>query len=143
MDKPFDLHNYDDIINMPHHQSPTRRRMSLVDRGAQFSPFAALTGYDAAVAEAGRLTDREIQLSDDAKDIIDGRLRLIAEHIADAPRVSVLHFVPDSRKEGGEYVRTEGRVVKLDEYERCLIFEGGKRIAIDAIRSLEGELDMF
>ena len=140
MEKPFDLHDYDDIINMPHHRSPGRRQMSLVDRGAQFSPFAALTGYEAAVEEAGRLTDSEIELSEDAKDMIDARLRLLAENIAKSPQVSILHFVPDSRKEGGKYVTTEGRVRELDEYGRRIILHGGRSVPIDSIRALDGEL---
>ncbi len=136
-----ETHNYDDIIDLPHHQSATRPHMSLVDRGAQFSPFAALSGYEAAVEEAGRLTDGEIELSEDAMDIIDGRLRLLAENIAAAPAVSILHFVHDSRKEGGAYLRTEGRAVKLDEYARCIVLEGGKTIPIDSVRAIDG--DMF
>lgn len=143
MEKQFDLHNYDDIINMPPHRSPTRPHMSLVDRGAQFSPFAALTGYDAAVEEAGRLTDSRIELSDDAKEIIDFRLRRIADVIDQAPCVSVLYFVPDARKSGGEYVRIEGKVIKLDEYSRRIIFEGGRSIAIEAIRAIEGDIFSF
>lgn len=143
MEKQFDLHNYDDIINMPPHRSSTRPHMSLVDRGAQFSPFAALTGYDAAVEEAGRLTDSKIELSDDAKEIIDFRLRRIADVVDQAPLVSVLYFVPDARKAGGEYLRAEGRVVKLDEYGRRIIFEGGLSVAIDAIRAIEGDIFLF
>lgn len=143
MEKQFDLHNYDDIINMSPHRSATRPHMSLVDRGAQFSPFAALTGYDAAVEEAGRLTDSKIELSDDTKEIIDFRLRRIADVIDQAPLVSVLYFVPDARKAGGEYLRAEGRVVKLDEYSRRIIFEGGRSIAIDAIRAIEGDIFLF
>ena len=102
---------YDDIINLPHHVSATRPRMSMIDRAAQFSPFAALTGYDAAIKETGRLTDRRIELTEDSRAAMDRKQQLLVENLADHPEVSVTYFVPDERKAGGAYITVTGRVI--------------------------------
>ena len=131
---------YDDIIDLPHHVSRKRAPMSMVDRGAQFSPFAALTGYDAAVAEAGRLTDQKIELTEDVKTVLNEKLNILLEYVSDSPTVSVTYFLPDKRKEGGEYVTVTGDVKRLDEYERSIILSDGVRISISDILELESEV---
>ena len=105
-------HNYDDIINLQHHKSKKHPPMSLYARSAQFAPFAALTGYEDAVKETGRETVRRIDLDDELKLIIDGKLRIIAERIIEGKKeeVSITYFVPDERKEGGEHVTAVGIV---------------------------------
>ena len=114
---------YDDIINLPHHVSEKRVRMSMLDRGAQFSPFAALGGYDAAIAETARLTDFRIELTDSAKQALNETLRRVTENIRQNPQVSVLWFLPDERKAGGSYVRSKGAVKKVDVYRERLVLE--------------------
>ena len=136
----FDIHEYSDIIDLPHHVSPNRRRMSNIERGAQFSPFAALTGYEAAVSEAGRITDEKRELSDDMKTVIDIRLQFICEHISDTPYVSITYFLPDKRKEGGEYVSVKGFVKQVDGYERCIVLSDGKKIPIESVREIDGDI---
>ncbi|MCD8005221.1 MAG: hypothetical protein LUE91_06155, partial [Oscillospiraceae bacterium] len=96
-------HDYSDIINLPHHVSATRPHMSMHDRAAQFSPFAALTGYDAAVKETARLTDQRAELDDDMKEKLSERINLLQENLAAAPAVEITYFIPDERKEGGAY----------------------------------------
>jgi len=135
-----DLHKYDAIINLPHHVSATRPRMSMIDRAAQFSPFAALTGYDAAIKETGRLTDRRIELSEDERIVLDRKQQILLDHINDRPEVSVTYFVPDERKDGGAYVTVTGQVKKVDEFERLLILTDGSKIPLDEIQDLSGEL---
>ena len=133
-------HQYDDIINLPHYVSPTRPRMSMIDRAAQFSPFAALTGYDAAIKETGRLTDERIELSEESRAALDIKQQLLMDNLADRPVVSVTYFVPDERKSGGAYVTVTGQVKKIDEFARLLILTDGVKIPLDEVLDLESGL---
>lgn len=133
-------HKYDDIIDLPHHVSATRPRMSMIDRAAQFSPFAALTGYDAAIKETGRLTDARIELSEESQAILDRKQQLLVDNLADHPEVAVTYFVPDERKAGGAYVTATGRVKKVDDYQRLLLLTDGTKIPLDEILDMESEL---
>lgn len=131
---------YDDIIDLPHHVSATRPRMSMIDRAAQFSPFAALTGYDAAIKETGRLTDQRIELTEDSRAALDKKQLLLLDNLTDRPEVSVTYFVPDERKSGGAYVTVTGRVKKVDAFERLLILTDGTKIPLDEVLDLDSEL---
>lgn len=131
---------YDDIIDLPHHQSSTRPHMSMHDRAAQFSPFAALTGYDAGIAEAGRLTDGRAELEEGEKEHINARLQMLSEYLASKSEIRITFFKPDSRKEGGEYLTETTTVKKIDEYNGCLVLMDGRQIPFDDIYGLEGEL---
>ena len=135
-----ETHKYDDIIHLTRPESPSRPRMSAVERGAQFSPFAALTGYEEAVRETARLTEEKRELTEDEKSAIDGRLRLIMDRLSERPRVGILYFHPDGRKSGGEYVRVTGVVREIDPLARTVAMESGDVIPIDHIRDIEGEL---
>lgn len=129
--------NYDDIIDLPHHVSATRPQMSMMDRAAQFSPFAALTGYDAAIKETARLTDQKIDLDDYEKEEINDKIQLITEHLGEDFEVVITYFQPDSRKAGGAYVDAVGIVKKIDEYDRVFILQDGKKIPIDDILDID------
>ena len=126
-------HCYDDIINLPHHVSATRPQMPMHDRAAQFSPFAALTGYDDAVEETARLTDEQHELSEDARNRLDEILHMIYDRIEEQPEIEVTYFVPDEMKSGGKYVTLTSRVRCIDEYERKLVFINGIQIALNAV----------
>lgn len=139
MSNNYDNHKYDDIINLPHHTSATRPRMSMIDRAAQFSPFAALTGYDAAIKETSRRTDCKIELDEYEKDKINEKLRLILEMIDQQPVVTVTFFEPDGRKSGGTYVRKTGQVKKIDDYERTIVFTDKTSIWIEDILEISIE----
>ena len=139
MSGKFDLHNYDDIIDLPHHVSPNRRRMSNTERGAQFSPFAALTGYEAAVEEAERLTDGKKELTEEMKAIIDAKIQAISEHPDAEPQVTITYFKPDERKEGGAYVRVTGAVKEIDRIGKTIVLTGNTRIPMEQIREIEAE----
>ncbi len=132
--------HYDDIIHLPHPTSQKHPRMSRLDRAAQFSPFAALTGYEGAIRETARLTDRRVELSDDELAALDERLRLVLAWGDDPPTVSITWFRPDGRKRGGAYVTTQGRIRKVDEVRRVLILEDGGKIPIDDITALESPM---
>lgn len=131
---------YSDIINLPHHVSKTRPQMSMLDRAAQFSPFAALTGYDAAIKETGRLTDEKIELDEETKAALDMKQSYLIEIIDEQPEISVTYFLPDTRKSGGAYVTTTGKLKRFDEYERLLILTNGKKIPMDDIADIECDL---
>ena len=132
--------HYNDIISLPHHVSATRPRMSMIDRAAQFSPFAALTGYDAAIKETGRLTDERIELSEESRAALDRKQQFLMEHISDHPEISVTYFVHDERKSGGAYVTVTGQVKRVDKFERQIILVNGSKIPLDEIMELESEL---
>ena len=116
---------YDDIINLPHKQSTRRSHMSLYDRAAQFSPFAALTGHDAAIKETARLTDQKVELDEGSKERLNMRLQLILENLNSTPEVTITYFLPDEKKAGGAYVDAVGTVKKVDEYEQIVVMRDG------------------
>ena len=131
---------YNDIINLPHHVSKTRRQMSMLDRAAQFSPFAALTGYDAAIKETGRLTDEKINLSEEEKEALDRKQQILLEKLADHPALTVTFFVPDEKKLGGAYVTKSGNLKKIDEFERLMQLTDGTKIPLNDVVKIESEL---
>ena len=130
-------HEYDDIINLPHHVSAERPHMPMIDRAAQFKPFAALTGYDAAIAETARLTDEKRELTEEQKEAIGKQLRALRDRLKTDPQVSVTYFVPDSRKAGGAYKTVSGAARRVDEMRGVLEMRSGAAIAFDDIISLE------
>lgn len=134
------INPYDDIINLPHHTSASRPHMSAHDRAAQFSPFAALTGYDAAITEAGRLTDKKVELDEYRKADLNERLCKIQDQMDEQPEVSITYFQPDKKKSGGAYITVTGRVKKIDAYERTVIMQDDTKIPIDDIFEIGGEL---
>ena len=136
MDK--DTHRYDDIINLPHPTSANHPRMSLYDRAAQFSPFAALTGHDAAIKETARLTEQKIELSEDTISRLNEKLQIVADHLE--TEVTITYFVPDERKSGGAYVSYTGIVRRIDDYEHTLIMTDKTVIPIEQISEVESEL---
>ncbi|MDL2327824.1 YolD-like family protein [Ruminococcaceae bacterium OttesenSCG-928-A11] len=130
---------YDDIINLPHHESPTRPRMPRENRAAQFSPFAAVVGHDAAIKETGRLTDKRIELGESSIAELDMKLLMLADLIDEHPEISITYFLPDEKKEGGAYVTVTGAVKKIDDVQRVILFMDGKSIAITDIMEIECE----
>lgn len=132
-------HKYDDIINLPHHVSDTRPHMPLIDRAAQFSPFAALTGYDEAVTETARLTDTMLELDETQKEVISDQLRNLHEHIKERPEVKITYFVPDEKKDGGAYVSTVGQIKRIDEYDAVVLFYDGTSVPFLRIYAIESD----
>ena len=139
---------YADILKLPHHKAANRPQMSMHDRAAQFSPFAALTGFDGVIAETGRRTERKIELSESQMTLLDQKLALIGDAIQGGyhPVVTVVYFVPDARKEGGSYQEYTGKVRQVDSVERKLVFlaenerSAGNEIHIDDILEIHGDL---
>lgn len=129
--------NYDDIINLPHHVSTKHPRMSALDRAAQFSPFAALTGHDSAIKETARLTDIKLELDEDKKEELDNRLQMLREQTALRPEVEITYFVPDTKKSGGSYLSVRGIIKKFDDIKHKILMENGTVISISNIYELE------
>lgn len=86
--------DYSDIIHLPHHISKTHPQMSMHDRAAQFSPFAALTGYDSAILETARLTEEKITLNEDLQELLDIQFQQLLEHLSEKPLISITFFLP-------------------------------------------------
>ena len=128
---------YNDIINLPHHQSSKHPRMSIHDRAAQFSPFAALTGHDEAIKETARLTDEWVELDEDVKVELDKKIRFIKENIGTDLEVTITYFKPDETKEGGKYCSVTGQVKKIDEYSNTILMKDKKEIQMKSIRMFE------
>ena len=127
---------YDDIIRLPHHVSQNHPQMPLRDRAAQFTPFAALTGYEAAVGET-RLTSERRELDAQEAEELNRRLTDLAARLPDHPEVTVEYFVPDDRKAGGAYVTVTGRVRHISVSERLLVMEDGTAISLEDVAAID------
>lgn len=139
MEKNRNGTKYDDIIDLPHHVSKTRPRMSAYDRAAQFSPFMALTGYEEAVEETARLTDAAIELTEESRLIIGERLQRLGESEEETGEIRITHFVPDERKAGGAYVTVTGTVASVDAYSGRITMSDRTVIPFDCIIDIDGE----
>ena len=143
-DTPNAREVYADIIDLPHHQSAKWKHMSLHDRAAQFAPFAALVGYDEMVDEEARLTDRQIAPGESDLDRLDRIFLCLSAQLSAGhrPEVSVLVFVPDSRKSGGRYETVTGRAKRLDTVEKMLVLLGNEAPPEEIILDLNRILDI-
>ena len=113
--------------------------MPMIERAAQFSPFAALTGYDAAIKETGRLTDEKIELDEEALTALDMKYQLLMDALDDAPEVTITYFQPDERKAGGKYIMATGALKKVDDFERRITMQDGTKIPMDDILTIESD----
>ena len=128
---------YDDMLELPHHVSSVHPQMTMKERAAQFSPFAALTGYGDVIQETGRQTIPRLELSESSQEEIKRKLDWLAAHIVQHPQISVTYFLPDQRKAGGAYVTMSGRVKRIDDVKRILRFENGDSVKIADIAEIE------
>ena len=139
---------YADIIDLPHWQSPTRPHMSLYDRSAQFASYKALSGYEKMVAEEARLTDRSLTLEEHELNVLNQKLTLVSDVLADGhkPELTFTVFKPDEHKDGGSYVDITDKVKRIDTANRKVILmgirESGINISVDfdSITAIRGEL---
>lgn len=131
--QPGDEHRYDDIIGLPHHQSSKHPHMSLLDRAAQFAPFAALTGHKEAIIETERLTDRRPELDENEKAVLDEKMQIIQNRLPERETFEFTFFQPDDKKSGGSLVPVKGIIKKIDRYRRTIEFESGEKIPMDDI----------
>ena len=131
---------YADIIDLPHHQSDTRPKMSNYDRAAQFSPFAALTGHAESIKETARLTDEYSEPSEEMKAIMNEKILFLMEQLENQPEITITFFKPDEKKQGGAYITITGVVNKIKTYERQIQMTTGDLIPIDMIFGIDGEI---
>lgn len=129
--------SYEDILHLPHHVSPIRPQMSMEDRAAQFSPFAALVGYDDAIDETSRQTETQITLTEDRKAELDQTMQQLLRQLNRQPTVRLRYFVPDERKAGGAYVTAAKQIRTFNLTARLLFFTDGTHISLDQIVELE------
>lgn len=142
-DRLKDNNRYDDIINLPHHVSTKHPKMPIIDRAAQFAPFAALTGYDAAVMESARLTEKRIELDEYQRELLSAQLQHILARLEERPEVSVTYFKPDKKKEGGVYLTVVGIIKKINEVECVLHMSDGTQIPIGEIVKVQSSVPGF
>lgn len=132
-----EIHPYEDIILRSHHVSQTRPFMSMRDRAAQFAPFAALTGYDDQVKEAGRLTSRKIELDENEKQQLDRRFQILASYESNHPQIRVTYFLEDDKKEGGQYVTAEGELKRIDGQKQAIVFMDKTEVSMSQILTID------
>ena len=114
--------------------------MEAIDRAAQFSPFAALTGYEGAIKETARLTDARIELDEYRKEVLNDKLQIIVDRIKEHPSIEITYFQPDEKKNGGAYITATGPVEKIDQYRRMVVLTDGTAVFADEIISIEGKI---
>lgn len=131
------MEDYKDIINLPRHISKTRSQMTVANRSAQFAPFSAVVGHDAAIKETARYTDRKKELDEMEKAIVDQKLMEINAWLPELREIEIIHFVQDKNKVGGSYVSKFGCVKKIDSYKQEVIFTDGVRIKVEEIYSID------
>lgn len=133
------MNKYDDIINLPHHESKTRSKMSIEARSAQFAPFSALTGYSAKIKETERITDAKKELNDEQYSIMNYKLQMINRYIKEKPLITVTVFIKDKFKEGGSYKSITNNIRKIDEVNKKIIFIDETKIDFNDIIEINGE----
>lgn len=136
---PDDSHRYDDIIHFPHPVSVAHPPMAVSDRAAQFSPFAALSGHEAAIHEAARLTDQRVELDENCKEALNRKIMLLMRRIQEHPEVAITYFAADSEKDGGCYTEVKGNIKKIDGYGDLIILVDGTRIPLYDVIEIKGE----
>jgi len=129
--------NYEDIINLPHHVSTRHPQMSMMNRAAQFAPFAALTGHSAAIEETARLTESQQELADEDSEILNQKMNYLREAINEHPSISITYFEPDKKKVGGKYKSIEGQLQNIDDYNQTIVLKNGEAIPLKSILDIQ------
>ena len=133
-------YKYNDIINLPHHVSKKHPQLSKASYAAQFSPFAALTGYEGIVSEAARFNNERVELGDKEKDILNAKLQIIGEHIKEHPELELTYFQKDKKKTGGAYLKKTAQIKRIDDLKRIMYFTDGTNLPMDDITDMQGEI---
>ena len=131
------MNEYDDIINLPHHVSKVHPKMSMMNRAAQFAPFAALTGHSAAIEETALLTDEQHELADEDSDALNQKMAYLRETINEHPIITITYFEPDRKKAGGMYKSIEGQLKNIDDYNQSIVLKSGEVIFLKSILDIQ------
>ena len=133
------MNNYDDIINLSR-PNTSHTKLGIDSRASQFSPYAALVGYDEKIIEASRLVDKKVEITDEEIEKLNNNLNIINEHIKDSPNITITYFVKDNKKEGGKYVTKEGNVKRIDAVNKTIVFNDNIKINMKDILSMKGDI---
>ena len=131
------MNEYDDIINLPHHVSKVHPKMSMMNRAAQFAPFAALTGHSEAIEETARLTDTQQELAEEDSDALNQKMTYLREVINEHPTITITYFEPDKKKAGGKYKSIEGQLQNIDDYNQTVVLKNGEAIPLNSILDIQ------
>ncbi|MCR5078584.1 MAG: hypothetical protein K6B65_01490 [Bacilli bacterium] len=131
---------YEAMYDMEAHESLTHKKMPMADRAAQFSPFAALVGYDEVLSETIRQTEERRLATSDKAEEIERKLLVLEKEVKSSPLIKVTYFARDEKKEGGHYLVFEGNLIKIDPYMKTLVFSSSFRLPISDILELEGDI---
>lgn len=131
------MNEYGDIINLPHHVSSRHPQMSMINRAAQFAPFAALTGHAAAIEETARLTDEQHELADEDSEALNQTLAYLRETINEHPTITITYFEPDKKKAGGAYKTIEGQLQNIDDYNQSIVLKSGEAIPLKSVLDIQ------
>lgn len=134
------MNEYDDIINLPHHVSKVHPQMSMMNRAAQFAPFAALTGHAAAIEETARLTDEQHELADEDSEALNQKMAYLRETINEHPTITITYFEPDKKKAGGKYKSIEGLLQNIDDYTQTIVLKSGVSVPFASILDIQIQL---
>ena len=134
------MNEYDDIINLPHHVSKSHAQMSMMNRAAQFAPFAALTGHSAAIEETARLTDEQHELADEDSEALNQKMAYLRETINEHPTITITYFEPDKKKAGGKYKSIEGLLQNIDDYTQTIVLKSGVSVPFASILDIQIQL---
>ena len=133
------MNNYDDIINLNRPISK-HSHLSIESRASQFAPFAALVGYDEAVKETARLTDKKIVLDDSQKEMISDKLNYLNEHLNDQNEITITYFIKDQKKSGGKYLQKRGIIKRIDLIKKNVKFTDNSIISMTDIINIKGDI---
>lgn len=133
------MNNYADIINLKRPQS-NHNHLSIESRASQFSPFAALTGYDNEVKETARITDKRIDIDDGLREMLNAKLNYLNDHIKENPNISITYFVKDPKKEGGKYLTKQGIIKRIDTVNEMIKFNDNASISMNDIINITGDI---
>lgn len=134
------MNEYDDIINLPHHVSSRHPQMSMMNRAAQFAPFAALTGHAAAIEETARLTDEQHELADEDSEALNQKMAYLRENLHEHPTITITYFEPDKKKAGGKYKSIEGLLQNIDDYTQTIVLKSGVSVPFASILDIQIQL---
>ena len=129
--------SYDDIINLPHHVSKSHPQMSMMNRAAQFAPFAALAGHSAAIEETARVTDEQHELADEDSEALNQKMAYLRENINEHPTITITYFEPDKKKAGGKYKSIEGQLQNIDDYSQTIVLKSGEAIPLKSVLDIQ------
>lgn len=133
------MNNYAEIINLKRPQS-NHNHLSIESRASQFSPFAALTGYDNEVKETARITDKKIDIDDGLREMLNAKLNYLNDHIKENPNISITYFVKDPKKEGGKYLTKQGIIKRIDTVNEIIKFNDNMTISMNDIINITGDI---